>query len=98
MANTKSAKKAIRSSLRKRKQNDSYRRRYRLASRNVVTLVESGKKEDASKALDKAYTELDKSVKINLMHKNTAARYKSQLAKKVSRMSKKIKKSETKKK
>ena len=75
MANTSSAKKAIRSSERKRVINVRVKRSFREA---VKTASTSGSKED----LSKAFQAIDKAAKTNIIHKNTAARYKSTLSKK----------------
>lgn len=84
MSNTKSAKKAIRVSARKNVINLRTKRSYKTAVKDVKKALV---KKDAKKAetdLSKAYKEIDKAVKKNVIHKNTAARYKSKLAKKVS--------------
>lgn len=83
MANTKSAKKAIRVSKRKTVINLRKKRAYKAASKNVLkTFKKDGKVSDES--MDKAFKEIDKAAKRNIIHKNTAARYKSRLAKTVS--------------
>lgn len=69
----KSAKKALRSSAKKRARNEKFK----------VELKAAIKKADA-KNLDATYSKIDKAVKKNLIHKNKAARLKSRLAKKLS--------------
>lgn len=83
MANTKSAKKAIRVSKRKTVINLRKKRAYKAASKNVLkAFKKEGKVSD--EAISKAFKEIDKAAKRNIIHKNTAARYKSRLAKTVS--------------
>ena len=53
------------------------------AIKEVEKLVLEGKKEEAEKKLSLATKKIDKAAKANVIHKNTAARYKSRLAKKV---------------
>lgn len=80
MANTKSAKKAIRVSGRKAVINLRIRRAYKEATKEVSKLVLKKDKKEAEKALGVAYKQIDKAAKRNIIHKNTAARYKSSLA------------------
>ena len=49
--------------------------------KNVRKLIQAGKKTEAAEAMRDAMSSLDKAVKKNVMHKNTAARKKSRLAK-----------------
>lgn len=79
MANTKSAKKAIRSSARKKTYNDRNRRKYREARKNVVEAVEAGDKKKAESAISGAYKAIDKAAQKKTIHKKTAARYKSRI-------------------
>lgn len=88
MANTKSAKKAIRSSAKKKNLNDTHKRRFREARKAVVDAVVAGDKVAAEKALPKAMKEIDKASKTKVIHKNTASRYKSRLATKVNKLAK----------
>lgn len=81
MANTSSAKKAIRVSERRRIINVRKKRDFRDAKQAVVKAVTQKDKTEATKLLEKAYKEIDKAAKMNIIHKNAAARYKSQLAK-----------------
>lgn len=81
MANTSSAKKAIRVSERKRIINLRVNRQYKEDRKAVVKAVSGKNKEQAEKLLPVAYKSIDKAVKGNVIHSNTAARYKSQLAK-----------------
>ena len=76
---TKSAKKAIRGSLRKKAVND---RRTRLM-KEIIKKVEKLAKADkagALKMLSSAFQAIDKAAKTGVIKKNTAARKKSRLA------------------
>ncbi len=79
MPNTKSAKKALRQSLRRRVLNTRRKDAYKDAARNVRALATSGKKGDAAKLLPALYAALDKAAKINVIAKNKASRMKSRL-------------------
>lgn len=83
MANTSSAKKAIRVAARRGVINLRRRRGYKEAKRDVEKAITNNKKTEISDLLKKAYKEIDKAVKLDVLHKNTGARYKSNLAKKV---------------
>lgn len=83
MANTSSAKKAIRVAARKTVINLRHKRAYKDAKKGVLQAVESKNKKEALSLLPKAYKEIDKAAKTNIIHKNTAARYKSSLTKRV---------------
>jgi len=83
MANTKSAKKAVRSSIRKTTINLRIRRAYKAARKAVLEAVTKKDKKDAEALLPKAYKEIDKAAKKNIIHKNTAARYKSNLSSRI---------------
>lgn len=77
---TKSAKKAIRSSLRKKGYNDQKKR----AMKEVIKKVEKAAKTDkaaATKLLSSAFQTIDKAAKSGVIKKNNAARKKSRLAK-----------------
>ena len=81
MPTTKSAKKALRQSVRRRVENSKRQRAYKDAVKSVRTLISAGKKEEARSLLPKAYKTLDKAAKSNVIKKNTASRIKSRLAK-----------------
>lgn len=81
MANTKSAQKRVRSNARKTAQNVAIKSEVRTLVKNVRVLTTEGKKEEAAKALHKAASALDKAAKRGTIHKGTANRRKSTLAK-----------------
>lgn len=76
---TKSAKKAVRSSARKKVFNARRKRAMRAVIKNIRTLVEQKKHHDAEKLLPTAYKAIDKAAKRGVIKKNTAARKKSRL-------------------
>ncbi|MBU0975641.1 MAG: 30S ribosomal protein S20 [Patescibacteria group bacterium] len=80
MANIKSAKKAIRQTKTKTLKNLAQRREMRKLIKDVRTLADKGETEKALKKYSEATKKIDKAAKTNLIHKNTASRYKSRLA------------------
>jgi small subunit ribosomal protein S20 len=84
MANTSSAKKAVRSSEKKRLYNIKTKDKYKAARRAVVDALAKGDVKEAQEKLSDAYKQIDKAAKKNVLHRNTASRYKSRLATKVS--------------
>ena len=69
----KSAKKRVRSSARKRSRNLITKSTYRAA-------VKKAANDNSAESLKAAYKALDKATKKNILHKNRAARLKSQLS------------------
>ena len=49
--------------------------------KKMEDLVKAGKKDEATKMLSETYKAIDMAAKINILHKNTAARKKSSMAK-----------------
>jgi small subunit ribosomal protein S20 len=80
MAIKQSAKKAIRSSARKRVFNLRRSRVMKDAVKEVAELAASGKRKEATAKLSAAYKAIDKAAKRGVIKKNTAARKKSRLA------------------
>lgn len=78
---TRSAKKALRVSLRKREFNRARKEKAANAVKSVKKLALSGKKKDALAAFKTAQKALDKAVKEHTLNKNTASRRKSRLSK-----------------
>jgi small subunit ribosomal protein S20 len=76
---TKSAKKALRSSKRKKIYNDRRRDTLKSAVKEVKKLVADKKIAEAEAALAKVYQAVDKAAKRGVIKKNTAARKKSRL-------------------
>lgn len=83
MANTSSAKKALRVAERRSVINLRHRRALKEARKDVLKAVTAKDKTTAQSLMSKAYKEIDKAAKVGVIHKNTAARYKSRLAAKV---------------
>lgn len=84
---TKGAKKALRSSEKKKVFNIRRKRTLKDEIKGIEKLIKDGKGTEALKALPKVYKALDKAAKMNTLKKNTASRKKSRLAKAVKKAS-----------
>lgn len=82
---TKSAKKALRQSKKRRIQNLRRLKAMKGIIKNIRKLVLENKKEEALKLLPKAYKAIDKAAKVGVIKKNTAARKKSRLTKSITK-------------
>lgn len=78
---TKSAKKALRQSLRRKIRNSQKLRKLKSLLKEVRNLVSQKKIEEAKNFLPKIYKTLDKAAKEGLIKKNTASRKKSRITK-----------------
>ncbi len=87
MANTKSAKKAVRVMARKTAVNKSRRTMVRSSLRKVEDAIAAGNKTDAQAAVKAAEPAMMRAVSKGVYHKNTAARKISRLNKRVKEMS-----------
>lgn len=76
---TKSAKKALRQSLKRRAKNLKKKKEIRKLLKKFQNLISWKKIEEAKKILPQVYKILDKAAKTGLIKKNTAARKKSRL-------------------
>jgi len=83
MANTKSAEKRNRQNIQQRERNRSHRSRLRTAIKRLRTAVATGDAGQAAEILPQIFSVIDKSAQKKIIHANTAARYKSRLAKRV---------------
>lgn len=83
MANTASAKKALRVSKRRSVINALNTEAFRKANKEVVSAVVKGDVKTAKLSLKKAYSKIDMAIKKHTIHKNTGSRMKSRLAKAV---------------
>ncbi|HEU4988073.1 MAG TPA: 30S ribosomal protein S20 [Rhizobiaceae bacterium] len=83
MANTTSAKKAVRKLARRTAINKNRRSRVRTYLRKVEEALASGDKANAEAALKAAQPELMRAASRGVMHKNTASRKVSRLAQRV---------------
>ena len=80
MPNTKSAQRRMRNSTRKQSHNRSIKSRLHTLERSYLQLLDSGKKDDAAKALRTMSSAFDKAAKSGVVHRATADRKKSRLA------------------
>jgi small subunit ribosomal protein S20 len=83
MANTKSAKKAARQTIRRTAVNKARRSRMRSAVRKVEEAIASGNKETAQAALKEAEPVIVRTAQKGMTHRKTASRKVSRLAKRV---------------
>jgi len=79
MAITKSAKKAIRQSARRKEQNVVYKDKIKELVKEARVLVSEKKLSEAKKLLPEIYSALDKAAKVGVVKKNNASRHKSRL-------------------
>jgi small subunit ribosomal protein S20 len=87
MANTPQAKKRIRRNAKRADINHSRISRIRTLIKAVESAVVQGKKDDALDALKRAQPELYRGVARGVIHKNTASRKFSRLAKRIAALS-----------
>lgn len=86
MANTASAKKAVRRIARRTEVNKARRSRMRTYIRRVESAIASGDKNAAEEAFKAAQPEIARSAQKGIIHRNTAARKISRLASRVHAM------------
>lgn len=77
---TRNAKKALRSSLKKKAANDRTKKNLKETTKSVQKLVVAKKWKEAKSAVPMGYSAIDKAVKNGVIKKNTAARKKSLLS------------------
>ncbi|MCL4404199.1 30S ribosomal protein S20 [Patescibacteria group bacterium] len=80
---TRSAKNALRQSVRRRGRNLKRKKQLTDALKGYRKTLAAGKKEEAAKSLIQVYKAADKLAKTGVIHKNRANRIKSRLAKKL---------------
>lgn len=78
----------MRGSARKRVYNIRTKDKFKAAVKTVKQSVEAKNADEALKALTAAYAALDKAAKKNVIHKNTANRKKSRMAKAINKLKK----------
>ena len=83
MPHTKSAKKALRVSQRRRDQNKPVRSQVKTYVKKAEQLISSNELESAREAVKRAMAALDKAAQKGVIHPNNAARRKSRLMKKL---------------
>lgn len=86
MANIKSAKKRAIQSEKRRKHNASRRSMMRTYIKKVYAAVEAGDKEAALKAFAEMQPIVDRQASKGIIHKNKAARHKSNLTAQIAKM------------
>lgn len=79
MANIKSAIKRARQTIKRRAHNMAARSELRTAIKSVLNAVAAGKKDEAVSNLKSAVPVIDAMVNKGIIHRNKAARHKSQL-------------------
>jgi small subunit ribosomal protein S20 len=82
---TKSAKKALRQSQKRRTHNIQKRKTIKELVKNIKKLVAEKKNSEAKALLPQVYKLLDKAAKTNLVKKNTSDRKKSRITKMINR-------------
>lgn len=80
MPKIKSAKKALRQNITRKKRNTARKNAHKDVAKSYRKLVASGKKEEAQKLLPMLYKALDKAAKTHSIPKNKASRLKSRLS------------------
>jgi small subunit ribosomal protein S20 len=80
MPNTKSAERRMRNSARKQLHNRSIKSRLHTLETSYLQLLDTGKKDDAAKALRTISSAFDKAAKSGVVHRATADRKKSRLS------------------
>jgi len=78
---TKSAKKALRQSLRRRARNLQRKKKIKDLVKEIKSLVKEKKIDKAKELLPQLYKALDKAAKVGTIKKNTASRKKSKITK-----------------
>ena len=89
MPQSKSAKKALRQSEKRRRLNLRYKRKMKELIKELRTLIKEGKKAAAEKLLPQVYKAIDKAAKKNIIKKGNAARKKSRLTMALNKIGKK---------
>ena len=86
MANHKSAEKRVRQNVRRNEINRSNRSELRTSIKKLRAALTSHDKNASTELLNPTISLIDKAVGKGIIHKNTAARYKSRLTKHVSEL------------
>lgn len=86
MPNIKSAKKRVKVIEKKTMINQAHKTALKTAIKKFEVAVASGEKDDAKVLFNEAVKKLDQGVKQGILHKNNAARKKSQLALKLAKL------------
>lgn len=86
MANHKSAEKRVRQTAKKNANNRGNRGRVRTQIKRLRSAIAGADKDQSTGLLNPTVSLIDKAVNKGLLHKNTAARYKSRLTKHVAEL------------
>jgi small subunit ribosomal protein S20 len=86
MANHKSAEKRVRQNLKRNAINRSNRSKLRTQIKKLRSALSEADKGSSTELLNPTVSLIDKAVNKGIIHKNTAARYKSRLTKHVSEL------------
>ena len=86
MANHKSAEKRVRQNTKRNEINRSNRSKLRTSIKKLRSALSAADKNASGELLNPTVSLIDKAVNKGLIHKNTAARYKSRLTKHVSEL------------
>ena len=86
MANHKSSEKRVRQNVKRNEINRSNRSKLRTQIKKLRGALSSADKNQSNELLNPTVSVIDKAVNKGLIHKNTAARYKSRLTKHVSEL------------
>lgn len=89
MPNIASARKQMRKDVKKRARRLPFKTRLKTETKKVLEICKAGKVDDAKKLLGATYSVIDTACKKRLIHKNTAARRKSRLARAIASLEKK---------
>jgi small subunit ribosomal protein S20 len=81
---TKSAKKALRQNIKRRKRNLRYKRKIKDLKKEIKVLISQKKTKEAESLVPKIYKAADKAAKVGVIKKNKAARIKSKITKLIS--------------
>ncbi len=81
-----SALKELRKSLKRRQRNLMLKNRIKQLRKQLIKLIQEKKVEEAKQTLNLFYKAVDKAAKVHYIHKNKAARLKSDAAKKLARI------------
>lgn len=84
----KSAKKALRKSLKRRKRNLEWKKKIKSYLKEIKKLIAEGKGEEAKNLLPKVYKTLDKAAKVGVIKEGKASRIKSKISKLIFKSSK----------
>ena len=88
MANHRSAEKRVRQNAKRNEQNRGNRSKLRTQIKKLRTALASADQAKSSETLIPTVSLIDKAVNKGLIHRNTAARYKSRLTRHVSELAK----------